>query len=143
MKKVLLALTVGLVFTVAYAQADNPLKKGMPNTVTLPNGEVIYDLSGEWNAIYNLKRFGISKDIVKITQNGNKFVGIKLIGNEYLPEGSETIKGELGINGFKYLYMNTELGWREASGTIDDKCNQIVISVPIFGITIDLTLTRK
>ena len=41
MKKILVALILGLVFTAAHAQMDNPLKQGMPNTVTLPNGEVI------------------------------------------------------------------------------------------------------
>ncbi len=52
MKKILMALILGLVFTAAYAQMDNPLKQGMPNTVTLSNGEVIYDLIGVWDAFY-------------------------------------------------------------------------------------------
>ena len=113
MKKILMALILGLVFTAAYAQMDNPLKQGMPNTVTLSNGEVIYDLSGEWDAIYDNKGYGgINKDIVKITQKGNEFVGIKLIGNQWMPKGSETVKGVLEKDGFKSLNTNSYSdGW--------------------------------
>ena len=73
MKKILMALILGLVFTVAYAQTDNPLKQGMSNTITLSNGEVIYDLSGEWDAIYDVKKVSgkIYKDIVTITQKAS------------------------------------------------------------------------
>ena len=121
MKKILMALILGLVFTVANAQMDNPLKQGMLNTVTLSNGEVIYDLSGEWDAIYDNKEFGgINKDIVKITQQGNEFVGIKLIGNQYAPKGSETIKGVLEKDGFKYLFGNTIEGWTTATAKIGE-----------------------
>jgi hypothetical protein len=35
MKRILIVLIIGFVFTTAYAQMDNPLKQGMPNTVTL------------------------------------------------------------------------------------------------------------
>ena len=144
MKKILMALILGLVFTAAYAQMDNPLKQGMPNTVTLSNGEVIYDLSGEWDAIYDNKEYGgTNKDIVKITQKGNEFVGIKLIGNQWTPKGSETIKGELEKDGFKSLYGNTVQGWTAAAGTIGEKCNIIEIKTPVAGITLDITLTRK
>ena len=51
MKRVLIILLIGFVFTSVHAQMGNPLKHGMPNTVTLSNGEVIYDLQGEWEAI--------------------------------------------------------------------------------------------
>jgi hypothetical protein len=103
-----MALTLGLVFAVAYAQMDNPLKQGMPNTVTLSNGEVIYDLRGKWDAIYEAREFRwISKDIVKITQKGNEFVGIKLVGSGAVPKGSKTIKGELEKDGFKSFLTST------------------------------------
>ena len=144
MKKILMALILGLVFTATNAQMDNPLKQGMPNTVTLSNGEVIYDLSGEWDAIYDNKEFGgINKDIVKITQKGNEFVGIKLIGNQWKPAGSETIKGELEKDGFKSFYSNTVEGWTPATLKIGEKCNKIEIETPVMGTMIGLTLTRK
>ncbi len=144
MKKILMVLILGLVFTAAYAQTDNPLKQGMPNTVTLSNGEVIYDLSGEWDAIYDNKEYGgINEDIVKITQKGNEFVGIKLIGNQWNPKGSETIKGELEKDGFKTFHLNTVEGWTPATVKIGEKCNKIEIETPVMGTMIGITLTRN
>jgi hypothetical protein len=144
MKKVLMVLILGLVFTAAYAQTDNPLKQGMPNTVTLSNGEVVYDLNGEWDAIYDNKEYGgINKDIVKITQKGNEFVGIKLIGNQWTPKGAETIKGVLEKDGFKSFYTNTVEGWTPATVKMGEKCNKIEVEAPVMGTMIGITLTRK
>ncbi len=147
MKKILMALILGLVFTVVYAQMDNPLKQGMPNTVTLSNGEVIYDLSGEWDAIYEARKFSwLSKDIVKITQKGNEFVGIKLIGSPVVPKGSKAIKGELEKDGFKSFLTSTSYGWIPSKAKIGEKCNKIEIEVPLpegDDNILDLTLTRK
>ena len=42
---------ISFVFATVQAQMDNPLKDGMPNTVTLSNGEVVYDLNGEWDSL--------------------------------------------------------------------------------------------
>jgi len=53
MKKILMALILGLVFSTAYAQMDNFLKEGMPNTVKLASGEVIFDLNGDWDAVWD------------------------------------------------------------------------------------------
>ena len=47
MKKIILALIMIGVSSIANAQMDNPLKEGMPNTMKLPTGEVIYNLNGE------------------------------------------------------------------------------------------------
>ncbi len=145
MKRILIILIIGFVFATVQAQMDNPLKKGMPNTVTLSTGEVVYDLSGEWDAIYDNAYYGTNKDIVKITQEGNKFVGIKLIGNRFAPKGSETIKGELEKDGFKSLYGNTVEGWLPCTGKISGKCNKIVFKTVMenWGMTVSLTLTRK
>ena len=144
MKKILIVLILGLVFTAAYAQMDNPLKQGMPSTVTLSNGEVIYDLSGEWDAIYDNKEYGgKNEDIVKITQKGNEFVGIKLIGNQWKPVGSETIKGELDKDGFKSFYTSTVEGWTASDVKIDENCNRIEIETSLGGVILGLTLTRK
>jgi len=144
MKKILIVLILGLVFTAAYAQMDNPLKQGMPSTVTLSNGEVIYDLSGEWDAIYDNKEYGgKNEDIVKITQKGNEFVGIELIGNQWKPVGSETIKGELDKDGFKSFYTSTVEGWTASDVKIDENCNRIEIETSLGGVILGLTLTRK
>ncbi len=145
MKRILIILIIGFVFATVQAQMDKPLKKGMPNTITLSTGEVVYDLRGEWDAIYDNAYYGTNKDIVKITQEGNKFLGIKLIGNQFAPKGSETIKGELEKAGFKSLYGNTVDGWLPSTGKISEKCNKIVFKTPMenWGMTVTITLTRK
>ena len=115
------------------------------NTVTLSNGEVIYDLNGEWDAHFDDDWLGTGKDIFKITQKGNKFEGILLIGSEYVPKGVVAMKGELERNGFKSLNRFTGMGWGPATGEISEKCNKIVIKRPLktLGYTQVLTLTRK
>ena len=138
----ILILSVALVTT---SNADQ-LKPGMANTITLADGSVVYDLNGEWDAVYDNKQFGISKDIVKITQEGNKFVGIKLIGNQWVGKGEETIRGELEGNGFKSLegYTAAE-GWVPSDGKILDGGNKIVEKTEIksYDLTTVDTLTRK
>jgi len=53
MKKLQIALIVIFVFLLVFVSCSifqpKKLKAGMPNTVTLSNGEVVYDLTGEWN----------------------------------------------------------------------------------------------
>jgi len=147
MKKILMALVLGFVFTAAYAQTDNPLKQGMTNTVTLSNGEVIYDLSGEWDIITDARKAvgKIYKDIYKITQKGNEFVGIRLIGSEWYPKDTEAIKGELEKDGFKSLQVYTAYGWISSKPEIDQEGNRIVIMtiIPEGDRPIKRTLTRK
>jgi hypothetical protein len=152
MKKFQIALIVIFLFllvfvlsSISQSQDIKKLKAGMHNTVTLSNGEMVYDLNGEWDAIYDNKQFGTNKDIVKITQEGNKFVGIKLIGNIWVGKGSETIKGELEGDGFKslYCYVHTEGGWTLSKGQVSDRGNKIVIETERYSYTVVLTLTRK
>jgi hypothetical protein len=124
----------------------NQLKSGSPNTVTLSNGEVIYDLNGEWDAIFDNKSYGKDEDIVKITQEGKKFVGIKLIGNQYVGKGEKTMRGELQGDGFKSIDgFSLAGGWQSNIGKISDGGNKIVleqqIQVPKY-ISV-VTLTRK
>ena len=51
MKRILIIFIISFVFATVQAQMDNPLKDGMPNTVMLSNGEVVYDLNGEWDSL--------------------------------------------------------------------------------------------
>jgi hypothetical protein len=152
MKKFQIALIVIFLFllvfvlsSISQSQDIKKLKAGMHNTVTLSNGEMVYDLNGEWDAIYDNKQYGTNKDVVKITQEGNKFVGIKLIGNIWVGKGSETIKGELEGDGFKslYCYVHTEGGWTLSKGQVSDRGNKIVIETERYSYTVVLTLTRK
>jgi hypothetical protein len=140
----IMALTAIIAFL--YVPSGHTEEKDWEKTVTLPNGQVVLDMNGEWDAIYDNKDFGTNKDVVNITQEGNKFVGIKLIGNEFLPKGVATIRGELEENGFKSLYgYNIAHGWTLSKGQISNDGNTIVIETPIeaYGYTAVLTLTRK
>ena len=150
MKKLQIALIVIFVSLLVFVSCSisqskdlKKLKAGTPNTVTLSNGEVIYDLSGEWDAIYDNKQHGISKDIVKITQQGNKFVGIKIIGDQWHGKGEKTIKGKLEKDGFKSFSRRTYYGWMPSTVKIGEKCNKIEILTNTSYATFELTLTRK
>jgi len=52
--------------------------QGSKKTVTLPNGDVTCDLNGDWDYLYKAGSFRIP-DIVRITQEGDSFVGVKVI----------------------------------------------------------------
>jgi hypothetical protein len=142
---ILILSVILLVAFVTPSYADQ-LKPGMANTVTLADGSVVYDLSGEWDAVIDNGAWGISKDIIKITQEGNKFIGVKLIGNQWVGKGEETIKGELDGSGIKSLegYTAAE-GWVPGDGKILDGGNKIVdeIEVKSINLTVVETLTRK
>jgi hypothetical protein len=142
-------LILSVILSVALVTSSNAadqLKPGMVNTVTLADGSVIYDLNGEWDAVIDNGAWGISKDIIKITQEGNKFVGIKLIGNQWVGKNQETIRGELEGDGFKSLegYTAAE-GWLPSDGLILDGGNKIVnqTEVMTLNLTVVETLTRK
>ena len=141
----ILSVILSVALVVKFSNADQ-LKPGMANTVTLADGSVVYDLNGEWDAVIDNGAYGISKDIIKITQEGNKFVGIKLIGNQWVGKGQETIRGELDGDGFKsfegYTYAE---GWLPGDVKILDGGNKIVdeLEVKSINITVVETLTRK
>ena len=147
MVRIILALLITTALCLTFGSVTEPvmanqLKRGMPNTITLPNGEVVYDLNGEWEAVCNLETrwgsqtysLGTSKDIVRITQEGNQFVGIKLIGDEWVGKNQETVKGVLEKNGFRevhaFAYDNLErrARWVSSKGKISENGNKIVIS---------------
>ncbi len=144
MKKVLMVLILGLVFTAANAQTDNPLKQGMPNTVTLSNGEVIYDLSGEWAVCVvhygSWAQYGAFPDIMEIKQEGISFVGVTLLGSPRSPKGSEKLKGELDKSGFKKVQTITGIGPLDCNGQILHNGKKIIIDCDK---KLKLTLIRR
>ena len=153
MKKLLLVLLVclGLIACGEDVEPLKALQKGMPNTVTLSNGEVVYNMEGKWDAVidYPLSTPDM-EDIFEIKQEGNKIVGVCLEGNEIQETGAEIIKGELEKNGFKSLIVNSSDGWLPAKSKIDSNCNKIKITTKTTktkgtssGITLAVTLTRK
>jgi len=151
MKKLQIALLIIFLFLSVFvsfsiSQEIKKLTTGMPNTVTLSNGDIVYDLNGEWDAITDDRYYGTYKSVWKITQEGNKFVGYKLPTSDWLAKGRGGIKGELEGDRFKSLYVdNPAAEWTPSKGKINDGGNKIVIEVPIeeYNYTSFLTLTRK
>ena len=144
MKSILIIFIIGFVFGTVQAQMDNPLKQGMPNTVTLSNGEVIYDLSGEWDSFVEgygfWSMYGTHRNIIKITQTGSSLVGVLMMDAKWYSKGWESIRAELYKNGFKKVEMVTNLGTLDSKGQIIDNGNKILIDD---GEKRRMTLTRK
>ena len=153
MKRISVILIIGLVLVACGEQTEPlmPLDKGAPNTVTLSNGEVVYKLDGEWGGVLKVSYEGKFEDIIKISQDGNTFVGIHINGHKYLSAGDEAIKGELEKNGFKSVFVNPGgklshsgiEGWIPATGKISENCNKIITKAKVEGVNFKLTLNRK
>ena len=135
MKRIVIILIIGFVFSSLHAQIDNPLKAGMPNTVKLPSGEVIYDLNGEWDAVYDTGGWGTYDDIVKITQKNDQFVGIYLMkGDNLVDKNQEKIKGHIKGNLIDKVFMRAvtdtatmNLHWAPSEAVIRKDGNEIVV----------------
>ena len=139
---VMLLCSVGLIIFISTLHGQ-----GSKKTITLPSGEVVCDLNGEWDALYeNLgahQWVGNIKDMLKITQQGGSFVGVKMIGTSYVPKDAVSIKGELDKNGIKKvrLVLQTSIDEGiECKGQISEDGNKIIIDG---GERIRATLTRK
>jgi hypothetical protein len=152
MRRMIMALLIATALLVTCAPAPavemvKPLKAGMPNTITLANGQIVYDLNGDWDITYDDKDFGISKSGVRITQEGDQFVG------KSLTTYREEMKGTLEKNGFKKVYsniyntFNTDWNWLPAKGEISEDGNKIIIKTWQTGVSIPYeqvrTLQRK
>lgn len=135
--------------SVAHAQMPG---KTLERTVTLPNGGVIMDMSGEWDifveyygAFYWLESI---KTVTKITQNGTAFTGIGESANKWRPEGTEIIKGELDEKGFKQVFIELNrletsepvYDWEVCAWEISENGNKISLDC---GHCAQSTLTRK
>ena len=159
MKRISVILIIGLVLVACGEQTEPlmPLDKGVPNTVTLSNGQVVYKLDGEWSGVFKPSMRDKAEDIIKISQDGNTFVGIYINGNKYMSAGDRAIKGELEKNGFITVYLNTvnawgsksSMGkgssgvWRPATAKISENCNKIITNAKVTGTNFELTLNRK
>lgn len=115
--------------------------------MTLPGGEAVCDLNGEWDAqvVYNeLWKFaGTYNQPIQIKQEGRSFSGILTINDRYLQD-QISIRGELypcGIGCFKKVQMlASEAGFLDASGEISENCNKMIIHIPD---EVRVTYTRK
>ena len=116
MKKMLLIWTVCLVALIAwtglsFAQAAKP---AVMKTIKLPNGQEVFDISGEWDtAVENLNAmsiYGAYPQVLKITQEGSSFTGIRLKDNpppSVAKAGSKCMEGEVEKNGIKKIEIIT------------------------------------
>jgi hypothetical protein len=140
---ILLAVVIAIVSFLYASQAQTEEKKGM-KTVTLPNGEVVLDMSGEWDVLvenYGAWSFaGSYPQKMNVTQEGSSFVGTRMIDDPYNQKGSTVIRGELDKNGIKKVTVMTAMGPQDAKGEISDDGNKIIIDVYAKG---KQTLTRK
>ena len=77
--------------------------QGSKKTITLPSGEVVCDLNGEWDVFvenYGLKAYaGKYPQINKITQTGSSFVAIRMIDDRNNRKGSQSLQGEIDKSG--------------------------------------------
>lgn len=118
--------------------------QGAKKTLTLPNGEVVLDLSGEWNVL--MENYGPNSwagsypQLVKVKQTGSSFVGVRMMDDPYNKKGAEQVRGELDKNGFKKVQMVSVQGEIDANGTISEDGNKLVIDN---GVRARATYTRK
>jgi hypothetical protein len=111
--------------SVAYPQTEK-------NTVRLPSGELVCDLNGEWNTLYEpygpMEHFGKIKSMIKITQQGNTFVGKSLISTGFTPAGTEKIRGELDKDGIKEVQLTRpDKDWSDGKAEMSKDCKKILI----------------
>jgi hypothetical protein len=122
----LFILVVMLTFvSIAYSQTEK-------NTVRLPSGELVCDLNGEWNTLYEpygpMQHFGNIKSMIKIAQQGNMFVGKSLIDTGFTPAGTEKIRGELDKDRIKKVQLTRpDKDWSDGKAEMSKDCNKILI----------------
>ncbi len=100
-------------------------------TVKLPNGEEVVDISGEWDAqIENYgpwSSYGKYPNVIKITLEGNSFVGVRMKADDWHSPGSESFRGELDKDGIKKLQLMTGMGPIDAKAQISEDGNKIIM----------------
>ena len=117
-----------------------------------------YNLNGEWSAIITKTGSESSaevlneKDIIKISQQGNQFVGIRTIGGKLVGKNEEMIKGKLSYKMVDEIFIRYVsdpitfgLSWSDGRATIIEEGNKIVIQsfVKATGYYETVTLTRQ
>ena len=109
----LLAVFIVVVAFLCTVQAQAEEQK-WKRTVTLPNGDVVLDMSGDWDAF--IQYYGIWgqggewRQRITITQDGSSFVGLRSMDSDRMRKGSTLVNGELHKDGFKYANIGTSWG---------------------------------
>jgi hypothetical protein len=140
---ILLIAAIAMIALFYTAQAQTEEKK-WKKTITLPNGDVILNMNGEWDVYVSHLRpenQALEGGITKIKQTGSSFVGISMNALMAFRKGSEQIKGELDKSGFKQVQIiSSRFGNSDAKGQISEDGNRIIIDD---GENLKLTFTRK
>ena len=140
-KKALLVLIcyLGLIIFVSTLHGQ-----GSKKTITLPSGEVVCDLNGEWDVFVEnygpWASFGSYPQMWKITQTGSSFVAVRMINDSMHEKGSQAVQGELDKGSIQKATILTGGPSVDAKGRISDDGNKIVIDD---GRMVRMTATRK
>ena len=127
-KKILLVLLcfVGLIIFTSTLHGQ-----GSKKTITLPNGEVVWDLNGEWDVqgenYGSWAAYGSYPQIWKITQTGNSFVAVRMMDDRWSKKGKWAVQGELDKSGFKKVLLISKAGPIDSKGKISDDGNKLEI----------------
>ena len=141
---ILLGLLIAIISFLYVPQAQTQDKK-WKKAITLPNGEVILDISGEWDVLVEnygpWKEFGSYPQLVRITQDGTSFNGVRMIDDPNNPKGSTSIRGDLNKDGFKNVYTVSH-GWgpTNCNGQISEDGNKFTLDD---GRKVRVIYTRK
>jgi hypothetical protein len=139
----LLSIAAVLAWTgMAGAQTAPPTPK-----VQLPNGETVWDLNGDWDALIEnsgpMAGYGTYPNVYRITQTGSTFSAIRL---KAIPPpstsqaGSPSLRGELAGNGFKRVEVVTGSGSpAPCKGQISEDGKKVILDD---GWSVKVTLTR-
>jgi hypothetical protein len=118
--------------------------QGSKKTITLPSGEVVCDLNGEWDVFVKnygpWASFSSYPQMWKITQTGSSFVAVRMIKDYLHEKGSPAAQGELDKCNMKKVTILTGGPSITAKGRISDHGNKIVIDD---GRMVRVTATRK
>jgi hypothetical protein len=135
---------VAMVFILFVAQGQTE-EQGWKKTITLPSGEVVCDLNGKWDLEFTprgeLKMMIGNRitDLLNISQEGNTYKGVRLIGNQWNPKGQVVIEGELDKNGIKTLTYNANGLEGQFKANLSKDGNMIEFR----GVDFFMELTRK
>lgn len=127
------------------AQTSSP---NAMKTVKLPNGEVVYDLSGKWDVkaenYGNYAYFGSYQQAYQINQEGKSFTAIRLQDSPPPATGkagSRSAQGEVDQSGIRKLELISGGGSPlSAKWQVSEDGNRIDIDAPNF---VRQTWTRK
>jgi len=143
MVKKIFAVLVCLIGLIIFTSILNC--RDLIQTIRLPNGEMVWDLNGEWDELTEFYGPWISarhhKQICRITQKGGSFTGVRMLDDKYNPKGSQNLRGELDESGIKKVQiLTTTSGPIDAKGIISEGGNMIIIDD---GEKIKVTLMRR